>query len=68
MTHVMAFLLTDVLPELLQDILTVAWNEMWFQYSCAPAHFHKDVHNNLDAVLQGNVLGAMGQSDGHLDI
>ena len=67
MAHVMTFLLTEILPELLQYIPTVAWNETWFQYYDAPDHFHLDVSNNLDAVLQGNGLGMVGQSDGHLD-
>ena len=39
--------------ELLQAIPTVAWNEMWFQHYGVPAHFHMDVHNNLDAPFAG---------------
>ena len=51
MPHIMAFLLTEVWPELQQDIPTVAWNETWFQSYGVPAHFHMDVFNNLEAAF-----------------
>ena len=53
MSYMMQFFLTEILPEVLQDVQTVVCNQMQFQYDGAPVNFYIDVCSSQDAAFTG---------------
>jgi hypothetical protein len=54
------FFLEEVLPELLENVPLAVRRRMWFQQDGAPAHYHIDVRNYLDAQFPNRWIGRNG--------
>ena len=52
--------LQRILPELLRGVPDAVRNRMWFQHDGAPAHYHNDVRNYLNATLGNRWIGRGG--------
>ena len=52
--------LRDVLPELLEEMPLGIRRRMWFQHDGAPAHYHRDARQHLDASFPNKWIGRNG--------